>query len=382
MTDQLPTHRSRTERRHEVRERSLPGSAGPMPLNGVDSRHALEENRPEHRDKDSLVPTFQAPGQENPLEDSAEAKRARMQSVFKRAWLTRGLNLRELEPYRIRVAYRWVREVASLKCLAADDEPLSSALLEEDAGDPWHDGDMGNPPAANGYARMRGDVVEALNSPNGIPLLPPAVPQECRDANGVVLSSYDPREDGPLRAWMKTFKHVGLYLGIMRGAPSNPDEGRWGLMGMTDVDTIRLCFPSILQILSWEEMLVKEAWDLLVEGGALHAEAALRNSYGLCDTETGRLVKTAGGYGRLRHSTDIETYRAIQSARLEELALRCRESPADLRAELGVLKQLALIHGLTQNQADDFVKEITAVVRKVGDESIPLPPLRPQLPGT
>ena len=352
-------HKRLTAERESVRDNARPGAPGEMPLNGLAARHLLEPISPDHRDESQLDLT--------PME--VEDEKARIRMLYQRAFLRPNLSFSDLAPYRVRVAYRWVREAAVLKSLVHEDQLLADALLGG-REDPWHDGNVGAAPPRSSWSQLRADVVDLLNGDEeniGVPLLPPAVPEDCRDEDGLAREDYNPKIDREYMRWIKTFERVTTYLGVMRGSAENPDEGRYGMYGMLDPHSLRLAFPSPVQIMTWEEMLVRECWNHMVAGGQRSVEATLRDTYGLHDQEIGRLVRLARAHGQMAFSTDIEADRALICARLEDLALRCREGVPDERAELQCYKALALIRGVTRSEVDDFTKEVTAIVRKHHD---------------
>lgn len=384
MTDKdlIPSSNGVSSERNRVRESAFPAREGELPLESLQARHALEISSAAHRDEAALR------GHVTDLlrtdDQSAEERQDYIELMMRRAFLRPKLSFKDTEPYRVHVAHRWVREASVLKTLVAEDELLSDALLGC-GNDPWHDGDTGARPRADSYTKLRADVVGMINATDdshGVPLLPPVVPEEFRDEHGAVLPNYDPKLDEPLVRWMQAFDRVSTYLGIPRGSSENPDCGRWGLYGMLDPDTVRLCFPSPVQILTWEEMLVRESWNHMVHGGRVGVTKALREVYGFHDVEINRIISLARAYGQVVQATDLEADRALICARLEDLAIRCRMGVPDVRAELAALKQLAVVKGMTRSEADDFAKEVTDIVGRIGQETQQLPdrPPRPQLP--
>jgi len=323
----------------------------------------MELSQPEHADESLLVPSTGLLARD----EQVDVPPAEAQRLLRLAFLRTRLNLEELRPFRVRAAWRWARELSVLKCMVGDDEMLSEALIGCEVS-PWSVGSAGNAPHGGGYFKLRADVVSLVCGPDGVAILPPEVPAEFLGPQGEILPTYEPRRDMPLLKWMMAFDRVQLYLGTMRGTAENPDEGRYGLWGLQDPDTVRLCFPSPLQILTWEGMLVRETWHTLVRGGQLTTERELRDRYGLTDVEVSRVVRLAQNHGMMNFQSDAEVNRAVLAARLEEFIQRVREAPSDQRAELGALKLLAQIMGVTRIEADDFMKEVSAMIGRVSKE--------------
>lgn len=360
--------------REQVRERAVPGNGLPMSLNGAHTRHLLEKNLPEHRDP----ARFAAHLNDKPVDE--EEVRADFAVVLQRAWVRSQQSFLDFEPYRVRVAYRWVREAATLKGLIEADQLLSEALLDVDP-DPWSNGDVGRAPLGSGYVRLRSDVVRRLLPPKGISLLPPAVPDKFRDEDGLLLEDYNPRDDRGLMKWLDTFRRVSLYLGIINGTATNPDEGRWGLYGMDDPDTVRLVFPSIAQILTWEELLVCETWHKLVDLGQVGAQRWSRETYGYTDNETAALMRRARNWGVMSNQIDLDSERVLKVAQLDQIAERAQSGiDKDLRAELAARKAQAIILGLSRSEGDEFGEEAKEIIMRQARAALG-PPKTKGLPG-
>lgn len=373
MADELELNKL-VESRRRVRAKCRPGAGEPMPLNGLEARHALEPSDPRHRDEEALrervSELLRMPADIDP---DQEAKRKSL--ALQRAFLRPELSFEDLEPFRVRAAWRWVREMAILKDLVGEDQMLEDVMLDPDRMDPWREPGAGRVPPECGYLKMRADVVQMVNQIGGsagVSILPPPVPDEWRDpVTGAVLPTYEARYDAPLRRWMDAFDRVMVYLGVARGSETNPDQGRYGLYGMLDPETVRLCFPSPFQILQLETMLVSETWHHMVRGGQVAAEKALRAAWGFSEVECVRLVRMASWHGVQRHRSDVEVDRALLRARIEEFILKVNEPPYDRRAELQALKLLTLVTGVTRGEADDFLKEVKDIMARVSGEKPP-----------
>jgi len=340
------------------------------------ARFALEPNMPEHRDAQRLEVAGE--GEEEP---DTQTSHRELELTMGRVFLRQQLTMQDLHPFRVRVAYRWMREVSVLKSLVAHDQTLTDGLLT-DRWDAFHDGDAGALPDMNAYARSRLDVVEEVNAPDGVPLLPPRVPEEYLD-NGAVSDRYDPEHDEGLAAWLRAFRSVTAYLGVVHASVESPDEGRYGLYGMFDPRTVRLLFPSVQEILTWEDVLVREVWRELVASSREQTRRSLHRRYGLADVEIQHLLRMAAAYGLATNEVDLEIDRAVACARLEDLARRCREVAGDERAELSTIKAWMLAKGITRSEPEDAMKEFAAVIRRVSapqkvlDAPAPQPRLGP-----
>ncbi|MCP4897902.1 MAG: hypothetical protein GY906_13095 [bacterium] len=269
------------------------------------------------------------------------------------------LTLEDLLPYRIRSCWRIVREMARLKGLIADDEGLDVVLAMKP--DPWIEPSGYAVEDKALYSRLNAEVSEQLRD---ISLLPPKAPSIRPD--GAVDPTYDPNSDVLLAKYMRTTHFLSLYLQIERGSVTDPSQGRYGLYGIGDPTLIRLAFPSRLQILAWEEIVVEETFKCMTEVGQSGAEEFLQDTYGLRPFEVNSIIKLAKSRARSKLENDLEEDRAVMVFRLEELARRAKDG-LDLRVELGALKQMALVMGLGRTDPEDSLRDFIDVVARVSD---------------
>lgn len=278
-------------------------------------------------------------------------------------------NLEKLGPYRTRVAWRVVREMARLKNQISTDEPLSKALSGVgEQFDQWEDPTAFTPGKGNTqYDSLSWEVCELISKQGGLSLLPPSVPPEWKDERHRIKDDYDPRieaHDPRLHRWLLAFSKIAMYLRIASGSELDPEQGRYGLYGMNDPDLIRLTFPSRMQIIMWEEIVIDETVGLLVRYGTTNTRKRLRKLYGLTEAEINSIIKMAYAQARDAASTDTEEHRSLMVLRIEDFLRRSRKS-FDMRAELGGLKQLTIVLGLSKTDPDDLNKEFGDIVRAV-----------------
>lgn len=277
------------------------------------------------------------------------------------------LTINETMPYRIRVAWRLVREVAKLRSLLGDGDTLADALVPtgkfEDPWIQWRDLLFPLDGRANRNARAAWtvrDLVELAKHTNERPdaagLLPPATPA------GMPL-----KEDKVLKAWCSVMTSVGHYLGVERGTERCPELGQAGFWPLVDWQLAQSVWPTRGQIVFWEELVIRETLDLIVEGSVPEARRELFRRHGLDPAETHSMVKLALALAREEAQMDTEDQRALITLRLEEFIRRSRES-ADLRAELAGMKNLAVIHGLGKTDPEDTMQVFTSLARQMDDE--------------
>jgi hypothetical protein len=210
----------------------------------------------------------------------------------------------------------------------------------------------------------------------GLALLPPPIPWEWWEQDQYtkrqsLAPNYDPHEDLALVFYVKVVNQIAHDLQLDQGSLDDPDQGRYGMKGLTDVETIRQAFPSRLQIVAYEELLIEETLQTMTKFGQSRARKILRNRHGLSRREIEGLCKVAKAYIRRQLDADIEEDRAFMVTRLEEFVLRARES-LDLRAELAGMKQLTIVLGLARSEMSDAMSDFLNVVKDVSETRGPL----------
>lgn len=346
------------------------------------------------------------------------------EGMFRRAFAVDRLSLEAMLPWRIRAGWRVVRELVRLKGLGTHDVPLEEALGARDVDQPDDDDlnhgtgvlDMDEPvttrPVKNpdpwsvptrmvtpGRASMNRDITPAmldamrraetlpddllprrLNGKTGrwevhrgMAILPPPVPERhMRYSNeGLppkVANSYDPEVDDPmLRLWLRVVEMIVIDLGVHRGSINQPDDGRLGVFGLIEATLCRACWPTRLQLVAWEQILIEKTLKLLVDDGVATAHKRLEEEHGLNRRERQGLVTLAHKLAREQVSPDREDARAIMVLRLEDMVRRSRGC-LDLGAEFKAMKQLSTILGLTDAEHNDPMTEFTRIVKQVAGE--------------
>lgn len=276
--------------------------------------------------------------------------------------------------YRVRVAWRVVREIARLTGKIHPDEPLAeatglqppespaelpggTAVDSWTAPDPW----LVIEPVASwrrtpgGYNRVSKVLDEIWAAKVNIGLGP--TPQDLAN---------DP-DDIRALAYTEVLKVVADSLRVYAGSTLDRHQGRKGLEGMMEPETIRGAFPNRIEIMLWEEMLIQETMTLLIRYGTNHTWSKLTKVYGLLEHEVDGLVKMARALARRRTEGDLEEDRSLMLMRLDEYIRRCRRS-FDMRLELMALKQIAIVSGLVKIAPEDAASDFVDIVRKVSEE--------------
>lgn len=333
----------------------------------------------------------------------AEVEEAVRISLFSRAFRDEHLSLDDLTPHRIRAAYRIVRELARLKNLVLPDETLAEALRGDKKNvDPWAVPERWELTANKRLAAdmwpecidmivaseripvedqvHRWDFEKNIDVPHpGVGLLPPPVPPRWLTDDGQVVEAYNPDLDLGLRNYVNIIGAVSKRLYIEQGTEFDPHTGRYGLIGLLNLDMCRLCFPTRLQIITWEQVLIEETLELLVSSSIVNTRKTLNRRYGFVSNEIQVLVRLANQLAVRLTEGDIENARGLMVLRLEEYMRRAKDG-LDLRAEMSALKQLTIVQGLSAEQPDDFLAKMIDSVRAIGQERRQGPKILPPLP--
>lgn len=284
-----------------------------------------------------------------------------------------------VESCRIRVAYRLVREMLHTLNLmhlsdAVSGQGIDKFLMPQQPGSAAPQGGF----AIRAYAAVMeiiecptrvGQTAETPMHERGIPIVP------TKHLNNASL-----RE-----TFCKAYMHVAQFLRM-----DTTDYGRMGLNGLLSDPPIGWPDADVLYV--YEGMLLDEVLTILVNGkevdgehlgGSHGAEKYLCSpAHGMMPHEARGLVRLAKFEARSRMEAEIEEDRAIMAMRLESLIALAR-AEMDRRVELGALKQLAIVQGVTRAEPEDSMAEFANVVRRVANEprTIPTAPPVENLPG-
>lgn len=292
---------------------------------------------------------------------------------------------------RVKVCWRIVRELCRIRGVLTPDDTLMDGLAHDDNGqDLWTTPKPYlRPVNQQQRTQLSWEAISILKEAEVLPdemkqrrydfntnqwiymtglgVLPPAVPCKWLTDKGNVNEFYDPDKDQGLDIYIKLIAHICDILHIELGSADEPDLGRYGTAGLFDPTLIRLIFPSRMQLIAWEQLLIEETIDLLVEKGLRETKVRLFKKYGLQGFEAGNLLRLARAQAKQQLEGDVEEDRAITLLKLEDYIRRSRDA-LDLRAELAGLKQVSLVLGLNKMEPNDTMSEFINVVRQVSHE--------------
>lgn len=315
-------------------------------------------------------------------------KEIAVKSMLKLAHEADELTLEDLLPQRVKVAHRLVREMGRLRGIILPNETIEFALKGRESNpDPWCIPQKYERP--RDIRRNYTDVVDAMiaaeelpsifwfsrfNNKNdqwqqypGVALLPPPIPKPWLDENGEPFEGYKPSEDLLLMAYMDVMGKTADRLCIEQGSRDEPYLGQYAMSGLANLELVRLAFPTKLQILTWEILLIDETLDLLIDKSDRAARKHLYYKYGLLEHEVDQLIKMAQQRAMEQSCGDQDTNRAIVILKIQDYIRRCRDS-LNVKAEMNGIKQLSLVMGLTNEQQDSLVGDFVQLMMKVNAE--------------
>lgn len=343
----------------------------------------------------ALMPYSEDAANPNP-QSAAIAYQKLVEHTFKLAFTEPYLSLEDMEPYRIKAAYRLMRHMARFRGYLEADVPLMELTAEQwMRPEPLRPGSKFNgflaiSPEIRALFDSSGRVTEKFQTPvlsetgqimsvPGMALMPPPPPMRFRDATSglVKVLEYDADQDVNLVIYCKMLELVAEELTISEGSKWDKNSGRYGLMGLFDPRTVRWAMPSRTQLISWEIMLVEETLGKIIDESTAQAATDLKEKHGLTRQEARSIMKLAKIEASHRVDSDIEENRSLMILRLEELIRRSKDPlVGDLRVETMALKQLGIIQQLASEQStnmSDFIRVIATVNNERRQAALPTP---------
>lgn len=254
--------------------------------------------------------------------------------------------------HRLMCAWRIVRFHAMLKGFVSEDEWLAEGLGLPVMEDSQNTGaslwDWPAPPEQQ--------IPWQFRYLEGIALTPPS-----GDSPPEVRSKFDAER------FCEAYYELAVDLGIDRGSDMFPDYGQIGIAMLRNPVSIHQQFPSRNLIIEFEERLARQASEVLLQTSFSNFTKTVISRFGLSQAETRSLKRLGLRLASSDSSAEIEERRAVMTGRLENLVERARES-LDLKAELGALKIMTLIQGLSANKPEDEVADFVRVVANASKE--------------
>jgi len=306
-----------------------------------------------HNPPTSCMPTRMGP-------DSPGFRRQRSIDEFWRDWFAgEEMSLEDLFPFRLRTAWRILRELARLRgVLTSARQTLADATNVHPT--PWMT-------PFHFFSRMSDDpVINDVCQRFELPMLPPDIP--ALHVNGHVDESYDPSKDDQLAAFIKIAEHVAsrsLFIPRTR-------EGKLGLAGLFDPHLARIAWPSHQDIMRYESILVCRVFTMMLDikagdaGGEAEAAAMMRSELDLSEHEIEQVFAMArASAARATGLNDPESFFHMEVAHMQGLA-RKQTAREDYRGAAQTRRDvLRLVQGRETGEADeDYDRIVEAEMSK------------------
>ncbi len=196
----------------------------------------------------------------------------------------------------------------------------------------------------------------------GLPLLPPPVPLKYYTADGMVNDVYDCYNDPNLQLYIRAVSTTAEYLGIWHGSKENEESGRRGMMGLASAQTVRIAFPTRMQLVAWEYILITKTLNRLISTGAQPTYNYLISQYGFNHSEVNGVLRMTKRFAKELVNADRAEDRALMLLRCENMMTRARHA-LDLKAEQNAMKQMSMILGLTRTEEDETLSDFVQIVK-------------------
>lgn len=342
------------------------------------------------------VEVFDSLGKRKIPQQIAKEYEDSVREIAGRIWAEREMTMDDYKPFRIRAVWRITRELARLKGLITDDEPLT-VIQEpyESETSPWiwpratvrpYAGKMDDQQPSKSFkqarvsykARKIGVRAEDLSEAwqhfrvvkdeegnlayeyqAGTSLMPPSAPMAFRNQDSSLKENYEPEEDKMLMAFLGMVEAIVDDLGLWDGSKNDPHQGEYGLKGTLDPYFVRGLWPSVDQILLCEARMIEEALDLLEKNSMRESRRQMSQAYGLRQHELDSIMKMALSKCNREMSIDEEQHKALMLMRLEHVisdASSDIEGASNLPVILRAIDRMAIITGVGQNKQDDVMQ--------------------------
>ena len=307
--------------------------------------------------------------------DGAKYDRKTQIKVLQRAFAGERADRDVVEACVIRVAYRLTRELARTLGAIHSDEALSSLSFQSFA--------LRQPIPTMPHAsddRRAFLLLEQIRREGtthfGVTKYDPENPNDDNSCvAGIALTPQAASMNEPLRKqYGQVMNSLALHLNIAQGSKDDPEYGRIALSHMDPTASAETNdfpwrgWPDPAVLYVYEGLLVDDILDTIIQHGQTIARKLMIERHGFRPHEIRGLMRLAKLEARDRMEADIEEDRAVLSMRLESLIERARQS-LDLRVELGALKQLAIVQGVTRSEPEDVTSAFVNVIKKVSNES-------------
>lgn len=296
------------------------------------------------------------------------------------------LTLADTKGYRIRTAYRLIRQMARIRGLLEGWTWIQSALdfaVTPEGVSAWSvpmrlkqsmylTGFRG---IRNVLNRMDGArEIYTVNTPQGmrgykgITTLPPPLPDSAYPVkapaelwawrlSGAAPDTYVPQNDKQLCLYCEAMALLSHQMSIDEGSPEEPWAGIYGKAGLFNPGTARLAWPTRDELVLYEEELLLHTFDMISTKSEIGTRKYLMQFFGFSRAEAVDIVKTAIAAGGMLYNETAEDQRSVILKRISSIADKASDS-CDPRAELSAIKLQAQLLGLTTSDENDSLSTL------------------------
>lgn len=290
------------------------------------------------------------------------------------------LTVADTKGYRIRTAYRLVRQSLRVKGILQGWELVAHVLPSEghwtlpvscaqggyttglqgvrslfEEMDTSSDGYTFN--TNEGYRRFVGSTA-----------LPPPIPDSCfPEDNPTAIWSwrasknpppdYHPSQDKNLCLYCEAMTVLSEQLCIAKGAPEEPWSGVYGLAGLLNPFAARMLWPSKDELLMFEEELILKLYDMLSHKSSQATEAYVRQFFGFSRFESVDIVRTTLAVGGQLYGVDPVS-ELPHVLRQLDVSSDDADFASDVRAKAAIIKLRSQLLGLTRDQESETMQAL------------------------
>lgn len=184
----------------------------------------------------------------------------------------------------------------------------------------------------------------------------------------IALLPPDPSNRLLTETWASLITKLGEDIAAFEGTKDFPLMGSMGLAPLADPNTSHEAWPSPSQIIAFETIMVEEALNCVVQSSTARARSHFQTRYGFSWEECQQLFRMAKRTAVEMTKSDVDEDRAIAKLRLEDFIDRSKNTFYNPQTELGGMKLLAQISGLTKFDEKDKDRDVIDVIGRVSDE--------------
>lgn len=298
----------------------------------------------------------------------------------------RSLTLADTKGYRIRTAYRLIRQMARIRGLLEGWTWIQSAIdhtTTPEGVSAWSVPIRLKPSMyltgfrgiRNVLNRMDGaKEIYTVNTPHGmrgykgITTLPPPLPDSAYPVkspaelwawrlSGEVPGTYRPEADKQLCLYCEAMTLLAHQMSIDEGAPEEPWSGIYGKAGLLNPGTARLAWPTRDELVLYEEELLLHVFDMISSKSEIGTRMYLMQFFGFSRAESVDIIKTAIAAGGMLYNETAEDQRSVILKRISAIADKASHA-CDPRAELSAIKLQAQLLGLTTSDENDSLSTL------------------------